>query len=97
MKTLKITLIAAALSLAFNASSFAQGMSKTAHQAAEEKIEAEYKSAKTGCNSLAGNAKNICLAEAKGKESVAKSELEVEYKPSAKLQEKTTDATTKAN
>lgn len=84
MKVANITLIAAALTLAFSASSMAQGMSKTAHKAAEEKIEAEYKAAKTGCDSLAGNAKNICLAEVKGKESVAKADLEVEYKPSAK-------------
>jgi|GEM_PF-872738 len=85
MKTLNITLVVAALTLAFSASSMAQSMSKSDHKAAEEKIEAEYKSAKTGCNSFAGNAKDICMAEAKGKESVAKAELEALYKPSPKL------------
>jgi hypothetical protein len=84
MKTLKITLIAAALALGFAAGAIAQSMSKIDHKTAEEKIESDYKSAKTGCSSLAGNAKNICMAEAKGKESVAKAELEAAYKPSPK-------------
>ena len=52
MKTLHITLFAAALTLAFSASSSAQSMSKTEHKAAEEKIEAQYKSAKTGAARL---------------------------------------------
>jgi hypothetical protein len=84
MQTLKITLVVATLTLAFSASSMAQSMSKSDHKAAEEKIESEYKFAKTGCNLFAGNAKDICMAEAKGKESVAKAELEANYKPSPK-------------
>jgi hypothetical protein len=43
---------------------------------------AEYKSAKTACDSFADNAKDICLAIAKGKERVAKAELNAPYKPS---------------
>lgn len=84
MKTLKITLIAAALTLGFSVGAMAQSMTKGDHKMAEEKIESSYKAAKTGCNSLAGNAKNICMAETKGKESVAKADLEASYKPGPK-------------
>lgn len=79
-----IQAIAVATSLAFSAGAMAQTMSKDQHKAAEKNIMAEYKVAKTSCDSFAGNTKDICVAEAKGKEKIAKAELEAQYNPSEK-------------
>ena len=68
------------------------GMTKDAHKAADEKIEAQYKTDKKACDGMKGNAKDICKAEAKGKEKVAKAELDAQYKPSAKADAKVTTA-----
>ena len=85
MNKFSITVIAAAISLAFSAGALAaQGMSKEAYKAGKDKIAAEYKSAKAGCGSMSANAKDVCMAEAKGKEKVAMAELEASYKPSDK-------------
>ena len=85
MNKLNITAIAAALAFAFgNGAMAAQGMSKDEYQAANDKIAANYKSAKARCDSLTANAKDVCVAEAKGKENVAKAELEARNKPSDK-------------
>ena len=85
MNKFSITVIAAAISLAFSAGALAaQGMSKEAYKAGKDKIAAEYKSAKAGCGSMSANAKDVCMAEAKGKEKVAKAELEASYQPSDK-------------
>jgi len=53
-------------------------MSKDEYKAGKDKIAAEYKSAKAGCDSLSANAKDVCIAEAKGKQKVAKAELEAQ-------------------
>jgi osmotically-inducible protein OsmY len=85
MNKFSITAIAAAITLAFGASAMAaQSMSKEEYKADKDKIAAEYKSAKAGCDSLSANAKDICIAEAKGKENVAKAELEARNKPNDK-------------
>ncbi len=57
-------------------------MNKDEHKVAKEKIEADYKVAKTQCDTLKDNAKDVCQKEAKGKENVAKAELEQQFKPS---------------
>ena len=97
MNNLNITTIAALFALAFSASAIAQSMSKDDYKAGKEKIAAEYKSGKAGCNSLAGNAKDICVAEVKGKESVAKAELEAGYKPTPKAHYKVSVAKAEAD
>jgi len=85
MNKLSTTAIAAAISLAFSAGALAaQGMSKNDYKAGKDKIAAEYKSAKTACDSLSANAKDVCIAEANGKQKVAKAELEASNKPSDK-------------
>ncbi len=84
MNKFNMTAIAAAISLVFGAGAMAQSLSKDAYKAAEDRIEAEYATAKATCDPLSGNAKDICIAEAKGKEKVAKSELEARNEPTAK-------------
>jgi len=79
-----LTVIAAAVGLAFSASALADAMSKTEYKSARDKIESEYKSARTACDSMQGNAKDICFAEAKGREDVAMAELDVASKPGRK-------------
>ena len=70
----------------------ATGMTKDAHKAAHEKIEAQYKADKKACDGMKGNEKDVCKAEAKGKEKVAMAELEAQYKPSDKATAKVTTA-----
>ena len=85
MNKLNITAIAAAITLAFSAGALAaQDMSKDEYKTGKDKIAAEYKSAKAGCESLSANAKDVCMAEAKGKQKVAEAELEASDKPSDK-------------
>lgn len=83
--------LAAALCLCFAGSAFAAdnaAMSKDAHKAAKDKIEAQYKADKAACDGMNGNAKDLCKADAKGKEKIAKAELEAQYQPSPKADEK---------
>ncbi|WP_291991895.1 BON domain-containing protein [Candidatus Accumulibacter sp. ACC003] len=85
MNRIKMTAIAATITLAFSAGAMAaSGISKDEYKADKSKIAAEYKSAKASCGSMTGNAKDICVVEAKGKEKVAKAELEARYKPGDK-------------
>ena len=86
VKKLTISAIALAIGVAFSAGASAQNLSKDEYKAGKTDIAAGYKTAKTGCNSLAGNAKDICVADAKGKEKVARAELEARYKPGLKAQ-----------
>jgi hypothetical protein len=79
------TLLVCAL---FGTHAFAQAMSSADFSVNKSRIEAEYKTGKKSCASLAGNAKDICLAEIKGKEAVALSELEHSYKPTLDTQYK---------
>jgi len=84
MKNLKINAIVLAVGVAFSVGAMAESISKEQYKSHEKNIEAEYKAAKTGCDSLAGNANDICVAEVKGKKNIAKAELEANYKPSVK-------------
>jgi osmotically-inducible protein OsmY len=80
-----ITALAAAIALAISAGALgAQGMSKQEHKAGQDRIAADYKSAKAACHSLSANAKDVCMAEARGKQKVAKAELEATNKPGDK-------------
>jgi hypothetical protein len=84
MKRTTITVIAAAVSLAFSATAVANTMSKAEYKAGKETIEAQSKSSKAACGPLVANAKDICIAEARGREEVAEAELGAAYKPSQK-------------
>jgi len=81
MNIFNINTLALAISFAFSTGVMAQSMTQTNYQSGKDNISAEYKLAKTGCDSLSGNAKDICVAEAKGKEKIARAELEANYKP----------------
>ena len=81
MKTLKITLIAAALALGFAAGAMAQSMSKidqartdanktvndARKDATDDKTDAQYTVAKEKCNAFADAAKDLCLEDTKAK------------------------------
>jgi len=84
MKTFNTQVITLAIALAFSSGAMAEGMSKTEYKAANDKIGADYKTAKAACGSLSGNAGDICKAEAKGKEKVAEAELKAAYEPTQK-------------
>lgn len=72
------------ISLAFSAGAMAQNITKTDYKAGKDRISAEYKQAKAGCDGLSGNTKDICVIEAKGNDKVALAELETQYRPSVK-------------
>ncbi|MBC8021885.1 MAG: hypothetical protein H7Y14_02125 [Burkholderiales bacterium] len=85
MKRTTLTILAAAIGLAFATGAVAgSNMSKASYQDSKTTIEADYKTAKAGCDPLQNNAKDVCKAQAKGKESVALAELEAAYRPSSK-------------
>ncbi len=84
MKNFNITALALALGLAFSMTATAESMSKEQYKLHEKNINAEYKSARVRCESLAGNAEDICDAEEKGKRNVSRAELEQNYTPTVK-------------
>lgn len=96
MKTPSIKLLTLALGLSCCALVSAQTMTKEAHKAAQDKIEADYKVADKACDSLAGNAKDICVLEAKGNEKVAKAQLNATYEPSNKARRAVADTKAEA-
>lgn len=62
------------------------------YAARKDAIDAQYKTDRQACSSLAGNAKDICAEEAQGKQKVARAELEAARDPSPKRQEKLVEA-----
>lgn len=92
MKSHTLNLLALTLCIGFGATAQAETMSKADYKIAGEKIAADYKTAKTPCDSLSGNTKDICFAEAKGNHKIALADLEVAYQPSAKAQRNARDA-----
>jgi hypothetical protein len=83
MNTFTKTLIAISIGLAFSVSAIAQTFPQEQYKSGKERIAADYKSAVSACDSLAGNAKDICKAEASGDDKVAKAQLDAKYEPSA--------------
>jgi hypothetical protein len=80
MITIRHCKSALAIAALFAASgAYAGTMSKAEFSAAKDRIEADYKTDKAGCDSLAGNAKDICVEQVKGKNKVARAELEANY------------------
>jgi hypothetical protein len=65
---------------------------RKASKAEEERIEADYKTAKKQCDSMKGNEKEVCEADAKGKMKVAKAEHEAKYEPSVAHERKVEEA-----
>lgn len=88
MKRINISTLALAISLALSTSAMAESMSKGQYKSLDNKIDAEYKVAKKGCDSLSGNAEDICEAEAKGNKNIAAAELRYNYKPTVKTRYK---------
>jgi hypothetical protein len=84
MKSIIVSNLALAISLALSTGAIAESMSKKQFKAFDKKIDAEYKVAKKGCNSLSGNAEDICEAQAKGNKNIATTELKYNYTPNAK-------------
>src|ERR687889_150356 len=81
----KMTLVAAALSLAYAGPLFAaDNMSKDQHKSEKQRIEQDAKAAREKCKDMKGNAKDVCMAEAKGQEKVAKAELAAKQKDTPK-------------
>ena len=77
MKTFSAITLCAASTLAL-----AQPMTKADYDAAKERIEMNYKKAKSSCDALKDNTKDVCQEEAKGTERVDKAALEQHYKAS---------------
>lgn len=88
MKRINISTLGLAISLALSTSAMAESMSKSQYKSLDNKIDAEYKVAKKGCDSLSGNAEDICEAEAKGNKNIAAAELRYNYKPAVKTRYK---------
>jgi osmotically-inducible protein OsmY len=85
MNMSSITAIAASVALAFSAGAFAaQAISKDEYKAGQDKIAADFKSAKSACDSLKANARDSCMAEARGRQRVETAELEARKLPSDK-------------
>jgi hypothetical protein len=74
----------------------AEDMTHAQYEAAEDKIELNYKVAKANCGTLAGNARDVCRAEARGLQSIAKAELEARHEPSARNTQDVRNATADA-
>jgi hypothetical protein len=104
--TLKLCSIVAALALAFATGAQAQTQTtprdttkadrpsadRKVKNAEEDRIEAEYKSAKAKCDAMKGAEKEVCQADAKGTQKVAKAELDAQKNPSARNQQKVEEA-----
>jgi hypothetical protein len=84
MKNINISVLALAIGLALSTGAMAESMTKKQYTALDKKIDAEYKVAKKGCDSLSGNAEDICEAEAKGTRNTAEAELKYNYNPTNK-------------
>jgi hypothetical protein len=84
MRYLEVKAIGLVAGLFFATGAMADGMTPEQYESKEKSIQAEYKAARSRCESMKGNAEDICEAEAKGNASVAKAELRARYEPSAK-------------
>lgn len=84
MKVIKLTVVAAALGLAYAGPLLAADAAKDEMKAERQRIETEAKSAREKCKDMKGNEKDLCMAEAKGQEKVAKAELALKQKDTPK-------------
>jgi hypothetical protein len=72
-------------------------ITKADYKAGKSRINAEYKSEKAACGSMAGNAKDVCVEEAKAKEKVALAELEFSFTGKSEDRNKVLVAKAKTN
>src|SRR5688500_8420855 len=70
----------------------ASGSARKARDAEEDRIEADYKSAKAKCDTMKDNAKDVCEEQAKAQQKVAKAELAAKKDPSPRNQRKVAEA-----
>ena len=77
-----LTALLASSGIAFASIAGAQ-MTKQAHGAEVDRVEAAYKADKERCDALSGNKKDICVAESKMKRDVAKADLDASFKNTA--------------
>ncbi len=73
-----------ALIIALAAGTFAGSslaLTSAEYDAARDRINADYRTAKAACDKLKGNAEDICEEEAKGKRNIARAELEYQREP----------------
>lgn len=84
MRSLTLTTLSTALTLALCLTAQAANLTKEEYKAEKSKISMQLKAAKIACEPLKSNAKDICREEAKGVEKVALAELETRYEPSTK-------------
>ncbi len=73
-KTLILIAILSALPAAH-----AANLAQSEYNEAKVRINAEFKTDKTACDTLAGNTKDVCIEEAKAKQKVAQAELEFSH------------------
>jgi len=84
MRNLEIKALALGAGLLFSTGALADGMTHDQYETQEQRIQAEYKTAKARCEAMKGHAEDVCEAEAKGHASVARAELQAKYEPTAK-------------
>ena len=63
MNTFKLNLLVLAFGLSLAGGAIAQTLSKDDYKAAKQKISADYKAAKAGCDSLASNAQHAHIED----------------------------------
>ena len=89
-KTTKKRLVGLALALGVGAAGVVAGteaaMSKTAFEAAQDRIEAQAEAQAKACARFKGHAKDLCRVQARGWEKVAKAQLEAQHEPSPEAQ-----------
>ena len=81
MKPISTLIVAAFCTIGLSAHA---AITKDEHKMAEKNAEANYKSAKAACKSLAGNAKDVCIAEAKVAKVQGMTKADADYKNTPK-------------
>ena len=93
MSVMRMSVIAAALSVAYAGPLFAaDNAARDQMRADRDRIQADAKAARDGCKSMKGNERQVCMAEAKGVERVAKAELEAKQNDTPRNRQKVAEA-----
>jgi hypothetical protein len=97
--TLVTALCCAAAGSAFAATAVAPKppMTKQAYEAAQKKIEAEYRSDQKTCDTVKGHTREVCQVEARGKHKALLAELKAQYQPSPEASQEAKNVTAEAN
>jgi len=89
---MNISTLVVAIGMAFSASAMAQAISTEQYKQQGKAIDAQFKSDKEACLTLAGNAKDVCVAKSKARQKSAEAQLEVSHEPTAKNRYKAEEA-----